>query len=397
MRSDVLIVGAAAAGLTVAETLRRKGFVGSIRMVGDEPHPPYDRPPLSKQVLAGEWEPARAALRSSEVIDALDMRLDLGVKATALNVIDHTVAFDDGTVGEYGSLVIATGLRPRQLPDWDGIHGVQSLHSLSDSLRLREQLTGARDVVIAGAGVLGCEMAATARKFGAKVTIIDPVPSPMLRVVGEALGARIRALHEAHGVEFRLETMVRDIIADGGRVVGVDVGDEVIPADIVVVSIGSSPATGWLESSGLELADGVVCDANCRAAEDVYAAGDVARWYDKRRDAHVRFENRTNASEQGMLVARNILGEELDYTPIAYFWTDQYDVKIQVYGTVPDGATVETIEDEPERNRFLVRAISDGRVTGVVGWNNPRGVRMARQEIVDSELARQESLETRVR
>jgi len=385
MRSDVLIVGAQAAGLAVAETLRRKGFAGSIRMVGDEPHPPYDRPPLSKQVLVGEWHPDRAALRSSDVLDALDMRMDRGLAATALNVLDHAVSFDDGTVGEYGTLVIATGLRPRQLPTWKGLAGVLGLHTLSDSLRLRERLVDSRNVVVVGAGVLGCEMAATARKLGATVTVVDPLPSPMLRVIGDRLGTRVRELHESYDVRFRLETMVRDVVTDGnGRVTGVDIGDDVVPADAVVVSIGSVPATGWLESSGLELADGVVCDTHCRAAPDVYAAGDVARWFHKDFGTHVRFENRTNASEQGMLVAANILGEQREYTPIPYFWTDQYDVKVQVYGSIAEGASIETIEAAPERNRFLVRAISDGRVTGVVGWNHPRGVRMARQEIVDS-------------
>jgi NADPH-dependent 2,4-dienoyl-CoA reductase/sulfur reductase-like enzyme len=385
MRSDVLIVGAQAAGLAVAETLRRKGFAGSIRMVGDEPHLPYDRPPLSKQVLVGEWHQDRAALRAADVLDALDVRMDIGLAATALNVRDHAVSFDDGTVGEYGSLVIATGLRPRQLPAWEGLPGVHTLYTLSDCLRLREQLADSRDVVVVGAGVLGCEMAATARKLGATVTIVDPLPSPMRRVIGDRLGTRVRALHESHEVRFCLEATVRNIVTDGnGRVTGVDIGDEIVPADAVVVSIGSVPATGWLESSGLELADGVVCDKYCRAAEDVYAAGDVARWYHAHHGAHVRFENRTNASEQGMLVAANILGEQLEYTPIAYFWTDQYDVKIQVHGFVPEGATVETITEEPERNRFVARAVSDGRVTGVVGWNHPRGVRIARQEIVDS-------------
>ena len=381
----VLVVGAAASGLATVEALRRKGYAGGITVLGDEPHAPYDRPPLSKQVLAGLWEPARVALRAPEVLSGLDAEFVHGDAAIALDPVTRTVRTERGREYQADAIVIATGMRARALPGQSGLTGVHVLRTLDDALALRRDLLACTRLVVVGEGVLGAEIAATARTMGLDVTMTGPQPAPMALQLGSLVSEVLAELHDERGVRLRLGVGVAGLTGDHGRVAGVrlDTG-EVVPADAVVVAIGASPATEWLADSGLRLENGVVCDSRCRAAEGIYAVGDVARWHHERLGRLIRLENRTNATEQAQVVAGAILGQDEPYVPVPYFWTDQYDAKIQVHGMLPIGAEVDVVEGDVSARRFVARYRSDGVVTGVLGWNMPKQARLRRQEVVDA-------------
>ncbi|MDC0674434.1 NAD(P)/FAD-dependent oxidoreductase [Nannocystis radixulma] len=382
--SSVLVVGASVGGLAVAEALRRDGYAGSLTLLGAERHPPYDRPPLSKKVLAGAWEAERALLRPEAALARLDAALLFGDPAVRLDVDAREVTTAGGRSVRADAIVLATGLEPRRLPGQEQWQGVHVLRTLDDALALRaELLTGPR-VVVVGDGVLGTEIAATARSLGLAVTLVGPQSAPLASQLGPQVGGYLAALHARQGVEQRLGVAVEALVGDGARVRGVRLADgEVLPADVVVVAMGSRPAIGWLADSGLRLADGVVCDSRCRAADGIYAVGDVAWWFHERLGSGLRLENRSNAVEQAMVVAGNILGKDVAYTPVPFFWTDQFDVKIQVHGFLPAAAEVTIVEGAPERDQFVALYGYGGKVTGVLGWNMVKQVRTHRRHVVE--------------
>ncbi|MFJ9629970.1 NAD(P)/FAD-dependent oxidoreductase [Streptomyces sp. NPDC101175] len=383
--AHVLVVGASASGLTTVEALRRKGYTGRITVLGAEPHAPYDRPPLSKQILSGAWEPGRAALRTEESLTGLDTEFVYGDPAVALDPATRTVRTASGRELSADAVVIATGVQPRVLPGQGGLTGVHVLRTLDDALALRADLLAGSRLVVVGEGVLGSEIAATARTLGLDVTLAGPLAGPLALQVGPLVSGLLAELHTEQGVRLRLGNGVSGFTSAEGRVSGVELSTgEVLPADVVVVAIGASPATEWLADSGLELDNGVVCDSRCQAAPGIYAVGDVARWHHEQLGRLVRLENRTNATEQAMAVAGAILGEDRPYEPVPYFWTDQFDAKLQVHGFLPHDAEVDVVEGELTARRFVVRYRSGGRVTGILGWNMPKQARQRRQEIVDS-------------
>ncbi|MET9070597.1 FAD-dependent oxidoreductase [Streptomyces sp. NPDC004232] len=383
---SVLVVGASAAGLATAESLRRKGYRGALTLLGAERHLPYDRPPLSKQVLSGAWDPEQTQLRGREVLDALDAEFVLGDPAVALDAATRTVSTASGWTRRADAVVLATGIRPRPFPGSEGLRGVHLLRTLEDAAALRGELLAAASAVVVGDGVLGAEIAATARGLGAAVTLVGPQAALMAGQLGPRVGELLGRVHAEHGVRLRLGTAVDGLTEVQGRVSGVRLANgEVLPADVVVVAIGSLPVTDWLEGSGLLLDNGVVCDSRCRAsAEGVYAVGDVARWHHQGHGAMLRLENRTNATEQAGVVAGNILGEDRAYTPIPYFWTDQFSAKIQVYGMLCADADVEIVEGSEDDRRFVALYRKNGRPTGVLGWNMPKQTRLHRQALVDA-------------
>jgi len=373
----IAVVGASAAGLTAAQTLRREGYDGPLTVIGDEDLMPYDRPPLSKQVLSGDWEPSKIALPCA--VDDIAWRL--GVRAVGLDVSGRRLALSTGDDLAYDKLVIATGVTPRRLPFGQELAGVHTLRTLPDTVAFKQDLASARSVVIVGAGFMGSEVAAVASAMGADVTVVDPLPAPMIRQFGPWLGDLVAKLHADHGVRMRLGVGVTGLRGDG-RVDGVELADgTVLPADVVLVAIGSVPNTSWLAGSGLSLSDGVDCDSLCRAAPNVVAAGDVASWTHPVHGKRIRVEHRMNATEQGMAAARTLLGKGEPYAPIPYFWTDQYDVKIQAYGTFPEDAVPSVAAGDVGAGRFAAVYVEDGRVTGVVGWNLPRDTRQLRARI----------------
>jgi NADPH-dependent 2,4-dienoyl-CoA reductase/sulfur reductase-like enzyme len=378
--ASVLVVGASAAGLATAEALRRKGFEGRITLLGAEAHLPYDRPPLSKQVLSGDWAPERARLRSEATLSELDIELVLGEAAVRLDAAKRQVKTDRERELAADAIVIATGVRPRALPDTAGLAGVHLLRTMEDALALQAELTAS--LVVVGDGVLGAEIAATATKRCGSVTLVGPQAAPMEQQIGADTAKALAALHTERGVDLRPGVGVDGLVEAGGRVSGVRLATgEVLPADAVVVSIGSTPATEWLAGSGLRVENGVVCDAHCRAAEGIWAVGDVARWHHRGLGRSLRLENRTNATEQAAAVAAGILGAAAAYEPVPYFWTDQFDVKIQVYGLPGPHADTEVVEGDPADGRFVLRCTENGRVSAVVGWNMPKQARLRRAEI----------------
>ncbi|MFE4678261.1 NAD(P)/FAD-dependent oxidoreductase [Streptomyces sp. NPDC056721] len=379
--SRVVVVGASAAGLTAAETLRREGFSGQLTLIGEEPHLPYDRPPLSKQVLKGEWDPERVALRPRQVLDALGAEWLLGRKAVGLDVAGRTVELAGGAEVPFDGLVVATGVRPRRLPFGEGLGGVHVLRDLDDALALREALRSAPTVVVVGAGFLGAEAAAVARQLGCSVSLVDPLRLPMVRQLGNAVAERVARLHLAHGVDLRCSTGVVGFAEEHGRVTGVrlDDGSE-IPAQVVLVAIGSVPAVGWLRDSGLPIGDGLLCDAYCEAAPGIVGAGDVASWVHPGL-GRLRIEHRMNAAEQGMAAARTLLGLRAPFAPVPYFWTDQFDVKVQAYGRPSGEAEFSVVAGDLGEDRFAGLYGRGGLTTGAVTWNMPREARTLRAEV----------------
>ncbi|MFF9457164.1 NAD(P)/FAD-dependent oxidoreductase [Streptomyces flaveolus] len=373
----IVVVGASAAGLAAAETLRRQGFEGTLTLVGDEALAPYDRPPLSKQILASEWEPRRLTLREPSALDNLGLDLRLGLAATGLQLTDRTVRLADGSSLPFDGLIIATGVRPRQLPG----EGAHVLRTLDDALALRERLKPGRRLVVVGAGFLGAEVAAVAWRLGVHVTLLEPASVPLAHAIGTDAGRMLAQAHLERGVDLRCGVSVREVLVGGVRLGN----GEVIEADEVLVSIGSLPNAEWLEGSGLTLRDGVVCDQYCEAASGVYAAGDVARWYNPLFGKSMRIEHRTTAAEQGMAAAHNLLaGPEgrKPFAPVPYFWSDQYDMKIQAYGYLRGHEDVTVIDGELADRQFIAAYRTGSRVSGALGVGMPpKALRQWRQMI----------------
>lgn len=372
----VVVVGASLAGLSALETLRQEGFEGELIAVGAEPALPYDRPPLSKQVLQGTWEPDKTALRDQSQYDGLGVTWHLGRRATALDIAERAVTLDDGEPLPYDGLVIATGATPRWLEGATDRAGIHVLRTLDECLALREEFETATRVCVVGAGFIGAEVAASARLRGLDVTMLEALPAPLARAFPSEMGAACAALHLDHGVDLRCGVTVAGFEGDG-RVSGVRLGDgSVVEADVVVIGVGVVPETGWLESSGLPLDNGVVCDSTCAtAAPGVVAAGDIARWPNNLFGETMRVEHWSNAVEQGTAAAKRLLagpGETADFTPVPYFWSDQYDAKIQFLGRCCPTDEVRIVDGSVDEGRFVALFGRDGRLVGVLAFSRPR-------------------------
>jgi NADPH-dependent 2,4-dienoyl-CoA reductase/sulfur reductase-like enzyme len=379
--STVLIVGASLAGLRAAEEVRHLGHRGPVIIVGDERHPPYDRPPLSKQLLAGVWDEPRIHHHAPDKLDTLGLELLLGVRAESLDLDTRHVVCDDERRLHYDGLVVATGASPRSLPGTDGLPGVRTLRTLDDCLAIRAQLDSIGDgarLVIIGAGFIGSEVAATCHGLGARVTVVEALPTPLGRVLGEAMGEACAGLHRSAGVSLRTGVGVERLTSHPGEPTPLMVhlaDGSALEADLVVVGIGVVPEVGWLAGSGLSLHDGVVCDENLFAAEGVVAAGDLARWHHRFSGGPVRLEHWTNAAEGGATAARNLVagtaGAE-PYDPVPFFWSDQYQTKIQVLGlTGPDDEVV-VVEGSPEEGKLLALYRRADRLQGALAFNQAR-------------------------
>jgi 3-phenylpropionate/trans-cinnamate dioxygenase ferredoxin reductase subunit len=376
----IAIVGASLAGLSAAEALRDGGFDGTITVVGDEPHRPYDRPPLSKELLAGTWDVDRVALRPDDHLDKLDLDWRLGRRAVSL---DDCLHLDDGSAVEFDGLVVATGATPRTIPDTPLLDGIHTLRTLDDCLALRADLDAGPKVAVVGAGFIGAEVAATCHGRGLDVTVIEALPVPLERALGIEMGSACASLHSDHGVTVRYGVGVAGF-EGWSRVEQVVMADgTAVTADVVVVGIGVAPVTGWLEGSGVELLNGVVCDATCASVSrpDVVAAGDVARWHNPLFGEDMRVEHWDNAVAQGRHAGRRLLeGPGIEpFAPVPYFWSDQYDAKIQFAGRLGD--EVRVVDGSLEERKFVALYGRAGRLVGVLGVNRPRLVMQYRRRI----------------
>lgn len=375
----VAVVGASAGGLATAEALRRGGHQGEITLVGDEPHPPYDRPPLSKQYLAGEYADDRLHLRPQADIDALHLRLRLGVPATGLDLERREVTLADGRPVPFDTLVVATGVRPRRLPGDESVAGVHVLRTVDDALRLRERLVAGRRLVIVGGGFVGAEVASTACRLGVDVTLLESGPAPLAQVLGEEAGRALARIHRERGVRIVTGVSVTGILSAEGAVAGVRLADgTVVAAEDVLVAIGARPNTEWLRGSGLAVTDGLECDSYCAAAPGVYGVGDVARWHNPLFGTVMRVEHRTNAAEQAMTVVHNILNPDRrrPYLPVPYVWSDQFETRIQVYGHLRDHDEATVLGDGGPSGPLLVAYRKAERITGLLAVGaSPRALR----------------------
>ena len=374
----VVIVGGGLAAARTAEQLRRSEYTGRITIVSDEVHLPYDRPPLSKEVLRKEVDDV--ALKPREWYDEKDITLRLGSAATGLDTAGQTVTLDDGTVLGYDELVIATGLVPRRIPAFPDLEGIRVLRSFDESMALRSHASAARHAVVVGAGFIGCEVAASLRSLGVDVVLVEPQPTPLASVLGEQIGELVARLHRDEGVDVRLGVGVAEVRGQGHVDTVVLTDGTELTADLVVVGIGSRPATEWLEGSGIEVDNGVICDeAGRTSAPNVWALGDVASW----RDAtghQARVEHWSNVADQARVVVPALLGQDVPTNVVVpYFWSDQYDVKIQCLGEPEANDVVHLVEDDGRK--FLAYYERDGVLVGVVGGGLPGKVMKVRAKI----------------
>jgi NADPH-dependent 2,4-dienoyl-CoA reductase/sulfur reductase-like enzyme len=385
---SVVVVGAGLAGLRAVQALREGGFTGSLVMVGEETHCPYDRPPLSKQVLAGAWPPERAMLVDrDQLVERLGVELRLGRRAEGLDAAACRLTLDDGAELQADRVVLATGAHPRQLPQSESLgSGVASLRTLEDCERIRAALLGALPgcrVVVVGAGFIGSEVAATCAGLGCSVTVLEALPVPLVNAVGERVGHALGALHQRHGVTLRTCTAVHAVRrspGSGGTPYEVELaGGEVLAADVVVVGIGVVPSTQWLEGSDLQVDDGVVCDHALFAADKVVCAGDLCRWSWRHLDEErsIRIEHWEAAAQMGTAAARSLLAGRANaepFDPVPYFWSDQYGLRIQVLGypDPSDDVAVAPGGFEANDGKFIALYGRRGRLRAAIAISRPR-------------------------
>ncbi|OBJ02025.1 NAD(P)/FAD-dependent oxidoreductase [Mycobacterium sp. 1465703.0] len=371
---QVVVVGAGVAGMGAAETLRRDGYDGDLTIVGAERQAPYHRPPLSKKLLSGQVH--RAGIDMAAQFD-MDARVLRGASAVGLDLSARTVQVRDEGQNlslSFDGVVIASGAQPREWPGGPAPDGVLLLRTVDDCLAIRERLGSRPRVVVVGGGFIGSEVAATCRLLGLDVVLVEKASGPLVQALGAELAPCWAKLHREHGVDLRVGVGVDGFVGDG-HVEAVRLTDgSQVPADVVIVGLGVTPATGWLEGSGLHLDDGVVCDAKGVAEGNdgdgvVVAAGDVARWWHPLYDRHLRTEHWDDAGRQGAAAARTLLAgperaEAFDELP--YFWSDQYDVKLQMLGVPIDYDAVEVIEGSSDGWEFVGAYGRGGRTIAVL-------------------------------
>jgi NADPH-dependent 2,4-dienoyl-CoA reductase/sulfur reductase-like enzyme len=357
----LVVVGASLAGLRAVESARRAGFAGAITLVGSEAHPPYDRPPLSKEFLTAPEPMSTPTLRDEAVLhDELRVHLRLGAAATSLDTAERTVWLGSEPL-HYSALVLATGARPRSLPGADHLRGVHTLRTVDDASAIRAALDAGARTVVVGAGFIGSEIASSARQRGSTVTVVEAMPTPLARPVGEQMGLVLAGLHERHGTTLLCGVGV-DALEGNGQVEAVRLADG--------TRIDAEPATEWLDDSDLELADGVVCDKTLQtSAPGVYAAGDLASWPNPTFDTRMRLEHWTIAAEQGGAAGRNAVDPQgaTAYSTVPYFWSDWYGKRIQFVGVAAAADEVRVVAGDLDGETFLVLYRRGERLIGALG------------------------------
>jgi len=372
--SRIAVVGASLAGLRAAEFIRRAKFEGKLVLIGDEEHLPYDRPPLSKEVLRGEWDQERLALRRRSY-DDLNVDLMLGQRAVSLDTDARKVQLEGGEAVPFDGLVIATGGHVRELPNQPRMDGIYTLRTIDDSLAIRAALSNESRLAVIGAGFIGAEVAASARQLGLDVTMIEALETPLAQSLGPRVGSIVQEMHERRGVRVHCGRRVEGF---GGtdRVQSVLLDDGTkVDCDLVVVGIGVRPSVSWLEGSGIELEDGVRCDETLTASvPSVVAAGDVASWYNPLFEERMRVEHWTNAAEQARHAVSSLLaapGEAKPFESVPMFWSDQFDIKIQGVGRPKPTDELVLAGGTAESENLIALYGRAGRLVGAVAFNQP--------------------------
>ncbi|TLH57584.1 FAD-dependent oxidoreductase [Mycolicibacterium aubagnense] len=393
------MVGASLAGLSAARALRTQGFDGQLTVIGDEPQRPYDRPPLSKEFLCGNLSEADLALESDD--DDLQADWRLGVAAAKLDGCGGAIELADGTRIDADGVVIATGSRARRWPGCEDMAGVHVIRTIADAVALREDLVPGAQLVVIGAGFIGAEVASTARKLGLDVTVVEAAPAPLQMQLGSWLGGVVAGAHAANGTKLICGVGVAGLVGEQralrasgsvGRVTGVELADgRHLPADVVVVGIGGVPNIDWLQGSGLELGNGVLCGPNGQTAlPNVVAVGDCAAWLDAATDTHHRVEHWTGALERpAMAVAALLAGglrQDATVKP-PYFWSDQYGSRIQFAGLARPDDEITIEEGSCEERCLLATYRRDGRLVAVLGIDQPRLFTRWRRQLVPTPTA----------
>jgi 3-phenylpropionate/trans-cinnamate dioxygenase ferredoxin reductase subunit len=387
-----VLVGGGVATAATATHLRDAGFDGEIVLVAGEPHPPYERPPLSKEFLAGSVERADFRSNPENWYADNDVELLLDTRAQGLDVAARRLSLSDNRSLEYDALVLGTGVRARTLPGFAG-ERVHFLRTVADSERLGERLAGATHLVILGAGFIGCEVAAIAAAKGVRVTVFEPEPVPLSRALGQEIGAAMVHIHGEHGVEIRTGQAVT-AMAENGSGIELRTGDgELVKCDELLVGVGSVPNAELAAEAGLEVDGGVVTDEFGRtSAPDVYAIGDVAARLHPAHGRRIRVEHHDTALRHGANMARNLLGAAEPFTEEHWFWSDQYEHNLQSLGQLSGDAKL-VIRGSVEERSFSVFSIADGRIRAVVSLDRPRDVLQARKlmavphEITEAQVA----------
>ena len=366
-----VIAGASLAGAKAAETLREEGFAGRVLLIGDEIERPYERPPLSKGFLLDREPREKAHVHEADWYDKHDVELRLGTTVAAIDRGAHQVRLGSGEPIRYDRLLLATGASPRRLAvPGAKLQGIHYLRTMADSAALKQALApGGRRVVVAGAGWIGLETAAAARSHGNDVTIIEPEPTPLHAAMGPELGGMFGDLHREHGVDLRLDQGVAGFWGAGQVSAVVTSGGAEVPADVVIVGIGARPNTALAEEAGLEVSDGILVDQSLRTSDpDIFAAGDVANAYNPLFGRRIRVEHWANALNGGPAAARAMLGQDVVYDRIPYFFSDQYDLGLEYHGVAAPGEYDEVVyRGDVASREFVVFWLSGGRV--VAGMN----------------------------
>jgi 3-phenylpropionate/trans-cinnamate dioxygenase ferredoxin reductase subunit len=369
----LVIAGAGLAGAKAAETLRAEGFGGPVVLIGEENERPYERPPLSKDYLMGKAERDSIYVHPQDWYREHDVDLRLGAAVTGIDRERHEVTLADGSRVGYGKLLLATGSSPRRLTvPGAGLSGVHYLRTAGDSDGIKQAFQSAERVAVIGAGWIGLEVAAAARTAGAEVAIVEMAELPLLRVLGREVAEVFAGLHLSNGVDLRMNAGVEELTGAGDRVSGVRLSDgSHIPADAVVVGVGITPNTQLAEAAGLEVGNGIVVDASLRTSDpDIYAAGDVANAYHPLLKSSIRVEHWSNARNQPQAAAKAMLGQEVSYDRLPYFYTDQYDLGMEYSGYVEPGGYDEVVfRGDKERREFVSFWLSGGRVLAGMNVN----------------------------
>jgi 3-phenylpropionate/trans-cinnamate dioxygenase ferredoxin reductase subunit len=389
----IIIVGSGQAGAWAAQTLRKEGFAGKVVLIGDEPHYPYERPPLSKAVLSGEASAESTHLIKTDAFEKLALDWRPNVRVTSIDRVGKQVLLSTGESIGYDKLVLCSGgrARPMNIPGAD-LPGLFTLRSIDDAHALSKELLPGKKIVVVGGGWIGLEVAATARKKGMEVTVVEAMPRLCERTVPPEISEYLSRLHSKHGTQVILGAGVAGFArnAEGMLVVTLSDGRELV-CDAVVIGIGLIPNDELARDAGLECDGGVVVDAQCRTSDpDILAAGDVASWHCRWAGRRKRLESWQNAQEQGIAAARSALGIDVHHQPLPWFWSDQYDTNLQIYG-MPDPSHRVVVRGDRQSDSFVLFYLEGDQVRSALGPNAARDLRFARRLIesrksVDSDL-----------